>query len=428
MVPKNFGILCLLAILTLHATGQAGFTENRGQWQEPFLYKADIATGVSVFIDQHALIFNLAELSHREEDNAATGKPDYNHIHGHAFRIVFDGAVFKDIFPGDPLPGYENFFLTNDSKRWVGGLKKYKNLILNEIWPGIDLKLEISGGRLKYTFFLQKGINAKRIKLYYEGLEELKLNNKTLELKTSIGKIIENEPIAWDQKGNKIQVSYQLNGNILQFDVHDFLEEESLVIDPELIFSTYTGSTADNWGFCGTYAPDKAVYSGGIVFSTGYPVSIGAWQQNFAGICDVGIIKYDSTGTQRLWATYLGGQYADLPHSMIVNEAKELIILGTTGSLNFPVTSDAFDTTFNGGTALNYASLSFPQGSDMFITILSENGTQLKGSTYIGGSDNDGLNFRQRYASYLMAGNDSLYFNYGDGARGRLLPTTPMKL
>lgn len=68
MVPKNFGILCLLAILTLHATGQAGFTENRGQWQEPFLYKADIATGVSVFIDQHALIFNLAELSHREED------------------------------------------------------------------------------------------------------------------------------------------------------------------------------------------------------------------------------------------------------------------------------------------------------------------------------------------------------------------------
>lgn len=141
-------------------------------------------------------------------------------------------------------------------------MKKYKNLILNEIWPGIDLKLEISGGRLKYTFFLQKGINAKRIKLYYEGLEELKLNNKTLELKTSIGKIIENEPIAWDQKGNKIQVSYQLNGNILQFDVHDFLEEESLVIDPELIFSTYTGSTADNWGFCGTYAPDKAVYSG----------------------------------------------------------------------------------------------------------------------------------------------------------------------
>jgi len=421
MVPKNLGILCFLAIITLHATGQAGFTENRGQWQEPFLYKADIAPGVSVFIDQHAFIFNLAELNHREEDHAATGKPDYNHIHGHAFRIVFDGAVFKDIFPGEPLPGYENFFLTNDSKRWVGGLKKYKNLILKEIWPGIDLKLEISGGRLKYTFFLQKGNNTKRIKLHYEGLEELKLNNKTLELKTSIGKIIENEPIAWDQKGNKIQVSYQLKGNILQFDVHDLLEEESLVIDPELIFSTYTGSTADNWGFCGTYAPDKAVYSGGIVFSTGYPVSIGAWQQNFAGICDVGIIKYDSTGTQRLWATYLGGQYADLPHSMIVNEARELVILGTTGSLNFPVTSDAFDTTFNGGTALNYASLSFPQGSDMFITILSEDGTQLKGSTYIGGSDNDGLNFRQRYASYLMAGNDSLYFNYGDGARGEVI-------
>lgn len=424
MVPKDLGILCLFTLVSLYAAGQAGFTENRGQWQESFLYKADITPGVSVFVDQQALTFNLAEIDHREEEHASTGKTDYNPIHGHAFRIVFDGAVFKDIFPGDPLPGYENFFLSNDSKRWIGGLKRYKNLILKEIWPGVDLKLEISAGWLKYTFLLQKGVNAKLIKLYYEGLEELKLNNKTLELKTSIGKIIENEPIAWDQKGNKIQVSYKLKGNTLHYDIHDFLEEKSLVIDPELIFSTYTGSTADNWGFCGTYGPANEVYSGGIVFNVGYPVSVGAWQQNFAGVCDVGIIKYDSSGTQRLWASYLGGQYADLPHSMMVNEAGELVILGTTGSPNFPITSDAFDTSFNGGHPLNYASLNFPLGSDMFVAVMSTDGTQLRGSTFMGGSANDGLNFRQRYASYLMAGNDSLYYNYGDGARGEVITSS----
>ena len=38
-----------------------------------------------------------------------------------------------------------------------------------------------------------------------------------------------------------------------------------LVIDPTLMFCSFAGSTADNWGYTATYGPDGSFYGGGIV-------------------------------------------------------------------------------------------------------------------------------------------------------------------
>ena len=75
-----------------------------------------------------------------------------------------------------------------------------------------------------------------------------------------------------------------------------------MIIDPQLIFSTYSGSIADNWGFTATFDNDNNVYSGGIAFGVGYPVTPGAYQQKFSSDStlyyneDIAIIKYDPTG------------------------------------------------------------------------------------------------------------------------------------
>ena len=84
-----------------------------------------------------------------------------------------------------------------------------------------------------------------------------------------------------------------------------------------------------------------------------------------------------------------------MPHSLIVNSANQLLILGTTGSVNYPVTSNAYDTSFNGGQAVNYdGSITYPLGVDLIISKLSADGTQLLSSTFVGGSGNDGLNYQ----------------------------------
>jgi gliding motility-associated-like protein len=154
----------------------------------------------------------------------------------------------------------------------------------------------------------------------------------------------------------------------------------------------------------------------------GYPVSLGAYQTVSGGGWDIGIIKYDSSGINRLYATYLGGSSTDIPHSIVVNKANQLLILGTTGSSDYPVKSNAYDTSFSGGTNIALDNvLQYPNGSDIVVSKLSTDGSQLLASTFIGGSGNDGLNFLPHYNNMLMFGNDTLYYKYGDGVRGEII-------
>ena len=55
-------------------------------------------------------------------------------------------------------------------------------------------------------------------------------------------------------------------------------------------------------------------------------------------------------------------------------------------------------------------------GTDIFVSKLSSNGLNLLGSTYVGGSDNDGISYNANTAMI-----DSLTTNYGDQFRGEIM-------
>ena len=97
------------------------------------------------------------------------------------------------------------------------------------------------------------------------------------------------------------------------------------------------------------------MYSGSTVFGAGYPTTLGAYDITYNNTLgtDIAITKYDTSGTQRIYSTYLGGSKDELPHSMIVNSADELFIFGTTASSDFPTTVSAYQTTFKGGTGFS---------------------------------------------------------------------------
>ncbi|HXK63003.1 MAG TPA: gliding motility-associated C-terminal domain-containing protein [Bacteroidales bacterium] len=426
LLRKTF-IIGLVVFSLPRLYSQNGFTENKGQWDSNVLFFLQPQADVAVFIEAGAITFNIQLLRHDETPNFENISAKTNHegVKGHAFRIIFEDADFSNITALRPKPELLNYFLGKNPEKWSTGVKIFNELYIYDAYKNIDLKIISDIGGIKYEFIIHRGGRVKDIAIRYDGLENISLSNGQLILSTSLGEIIEEAPkVIVEDKGSTFVTGcqYQLEANRIKFHLDpSFLNSDKIVIDPRLVFSTYSGSEADNWGFTGTYDEAGNVYSGGIVFNIGYPVSLGAYQQSFGGGCDIGIIKYDSTGTNRIYATYLGGLYADLPHSLIVNTSNELVIFGTTGSPNFPVTPSAYDTSFNGGDAVNYASLNFPLGSDIFIAKFSEDGSQLIASTFIGGSENDGLNFRSRYASMLMTGNDTLYYNYGDGARGEVI-------
>ena len=92
------------------------------------------------------------------------------------------------------------------------------------------------------------------------------------------------------------------------------------------------------------------------------------------------------------------------PHGLLVNSANELVVAGKTASANYPVTAGAFDPVFN-------------NNFDIIVTKFNAAGTGLIGSTFVGGSGNDGVNI----AAGFSGDQATIRFNYGDGFRSEVI-------
>src|SRR5439155_10357172 len=90
------------------------------------------------------------------------------------------------------------------------------------------------------------------------------------------------------------------------FDLASYDASRPLVIDPALSFSTYLGGSDDDWASDIAVDGDGNVYVAGCTGSTDFPTE-GAFQDERAGGYDAFVAKFDPTGSELLYATYLGG-------------------------------------------------------------------------------------------------------------------------
>ena len=412
---------------TLGVGTQVMFEENLGQWDYRVRFQAQLHNA-ALFLEDDGLTVVLREpIPHPAP--YSRHKPAY-----HAYKMHFVGASTTPT--GEYVqPSYSNYYLGDDPSRWRSHVRQYAVARYTELYPGIDMELYSASGALKYNFIVHPGGDASQIVLEYEGTDGVGVSaNGNMIVRNTVRDIVEVKPYAFqtifDGKESEVPSRWRVSRSKERYrvtiEIGSYDHTRDLVIDPMLIFSTYTGSTADNWGTTGAYDSHKNTYTAGLVFSIGYPVSLGAYDTTFNGNVDIGIFKFDTNGSQRLFATYLGGSSVDMPHSMYVDMLDQLLIFGTTGSSNFPTTTGAYQTRHMGGTLIDYESsmIRFSNGSDIFVSRFSSDGSVLQASTLIGGSGNDGLNYWQHFNNIggtVMGGNDSLYYNYGDGARGEIV-------
>ncbi len=421
LVIGGFFFLCA------SANAQIKFIENKCQWPEQVHFAASVPGGTMrlqpggfsySFIDQH-LIDELHHAGHGPI-NESSGKADGDvEIDAHRVDVSFVGAnlAAKPSAFGK-RPEYYNYYLGTDATRWSSFVAAYDGVQYADIYPGVDLKVYSSGQNIKYDFNLDAGVDPTQISLSYAGIDEVKDEQGDLIVSASKFSIREKQPVAFQWiEGKKIYVKcqYNLADKLVSFRFPDGYDScYPLVIDPLLIFSTYSGSTADNWGSTATPGERGTLYSAGVtsinLASETFPATPGAFQVNYGGAYDIGILKYDSTGSQLLYATYLGGSESESAHSLVVNDQNELLVFGTTGSGNFPTTEGAFSRSFSGGTPEANV-IFYGNGSDLFITRLSADGGELLAGTYVGGSSNDGMN----------PSTSPLVRNYGDQLRGDII-------
>ena len=394
---------------TLPTPAPFQFIQNQNQWPDQVKYKVELPGG-ALYLENNLLTYDFFdhENLHDRLFHPTPESEKITTLKHHAFKIYFENANTCNIVPDIERSEKRNYFLGNDPGKWATDVPAFEKITYADLYPGIDMVYYSREGGLKYDFVMRSGGDPADIRMRYDGVNKLSVNSGNLIIKTSINKIVEQKPYAYQViNGTETEVAceFVVKDRTVTFDFPEgYNENEDLIIDPTLIFSTYTGSTSDNWGFTATYDGYGNHYAGGIVFGGGYPVTTGAYQTTFGqGGRDVSISKFSSDGTQLLYATYLGGNAEDQPHSLVVNDNDELVIFGRTRSTNFPVSTNAYDPTHNGG-------------YDLFVTKLSSNGNQLLGSTYIGGATADGLNI-----SVSGFSPSSLRHNYGDDARGEVI-------
>lgn len=400
------------------------FVENKGQWAGGFAYKADAGSG-TLFIDRQGYtvvqhnpddLKAVQESMHGHGDAPANGaKKDQPYrgfqqiLRSHALRVRFLGSnQAPEIMPMYPREGVDNYFIGDDPAKWKSGVRTFSGLLAKEMYPGVDVKYYTDNGRLKYDLLLKPGADLNRIRIRYEGGDKMMIRDGELVIKTSAGDFRELAPYAYQViNGIKKEVAckYQLEGDQVRFVVKNYDKTAELVVDPVLVFCTYSGSRSGNWGFTATPGNDGSFFAGGIVFAgPGYPTTPGAFQTTFGGgsqvMIDVAITRFNPTGTARIYSTYLGGSGEEYPHSMIADPAGNLVVLGRTNSPNFPITASF-------GTVRQF---------DIFVTKFNASGTALIGSMKIGGSLDDGANIN----ATLNYCKSSTLYNYGDNSRSEV--------
>ncbi len=446
---KISSIALLLTIIALDTLAQGGpsafeFTENKGQWESKIKFKGELPAG-DFYLHPNGFTVvqhntgDLERFFHRTHgdvsgtagvrSNARTVDPNDGHygkpggggnppsspwtVRSHAYQVHFVGAAANpQIMPDKPLSTYSNYFIGNDPSKWSSNVKTYTAVLYRNIYPNIDIRYFSENGHLKYDLIVNPGGDVNNIVMRYEGADKLSIKNKELIIKTSVGEVKELYPYSYqfDQVKGKQETTcaYELvDKNTVRFKIGNYSKTSTLIIDPVLIFSSFTGSKAGQYGFTATPGPDGSLFSGGIVFGSGFPVSPGAYQTSYQGGSanggvDIGIFKFSPDGSQRMYATYLGAEGNDYPHSLISDGQGNLVVMGRTYSSRYP------GTLFGPG-----------GGADIAVTKLNASGTGIIGSMRIGGTGADGVNVSDLQEGGSINLSSTLRF-YGDDSRSEV--------
>ncbi|HXY26522.1 MAG TPA: MBG domain-containing protein [Candidatus Acidoferrum sp.] len=373
-----------------------------------------------------------------------------------------------EIVGAEELPGKSNYFIGKDSKNWHTDVPTFAKVRYREVYPGVDLVYYGNQGQLEYDFVVAPGANPRKIRLEVTGTAETTSNNESpdsehflridengdLVVSTEGGEVRYEKPVVYQtsngthtaksEQRDLVEARYVLKSeNEVGFEIGSYDATKTLIIDPVLVYSTYlTGNFYDQ-------AIAVAVDSSGSAYVTGYttssvptfPTTPGAYKTTCGtdSVCnytqpngqsgDAFVTKFSADGTSLVYSTYLGGSYDDVGQAIAVDSMGRAYVTGYTRSSDFPTTSGAFQTTCAPyvtspgappGCPVFHLSNCGGGGSDgrfssnnlvnIFVTRLTQDGSNLDYSTFLGGTGNSnatGIAVNASFEAYIAGSTDS---------------------
>jgi len=273
--------------------------------------------------------------------------------------------------------GRVNYFIGNNPANWHTKVPTYGRVRYKNLYPGIDLVYYGNHEQLEYDFAISAGADPGLIQFEIKGASQIETDREgNLVLQTGSGELRFQSPVVYQESnGQRLPVrgTYVLkDATHIAFQVAQHDASKPLVIDPVLVYSTYLGGSGDDQA--GGIAVDTAgnVYVAGSTDSTDFPLTtLGSLP---AGNTHVFVAKLDATGSNLIYADYLGGSSQDYGYALALDSANNVYVTGNTASGDFPMVNP-----FQGTNP----------GSNSFLSKISPDGSSLSYSTYFGGNGSD---------------------------------------
>lgn len=116
-----------------------------------------------------------------------------------------------------------------------------------------------------------------------------------------------------------------------------------------LLASTFIGGDEKDTGEDIVIDDFGNIYLTGVTLSSDFPSTSGAYDESFNGGEDIFISKLDANLASILASTFFGRSRQEKGQCIALDDRANVYIAGSTTSINFPVTPNAYNSSYNGG-------------------------------------------------------------------------------
>jgi len=420
------------------------FEQNQGQANASVRYLSRSGR-TSMFLTDDAAVFSLigGEVRGGRVPPAFAGQSaNRPTLTESAVRVRLLGAnPHPEIAGLEPLAGRVNYLIGNNSRNWHRDIPTFRRIRYRDVYPGVDLTYYGTDDGLEYDLLAAPGADTAKIKFAVEGPATIKTDAQgDLLIQTDSGEVAIRRPEIYQEQADGTRVNVpgsfvvakesSIAAGVARREVAialgSYNHSRQLIIDPQIVYSSYFGGHASSTGPVNLGAlslivgpnstspvaeagldvaldPAGKAYLAGVAYSNDIP-TVGGFQAKLNGANsppqqnpNMFIAKFDTThagASSLIYATYLGAAgdtnpadagkgNGDFASGIAVDGNGEAFLVGTTysGGKTFPGTGSCAPW----GQTNNQGSSSTNVG---VVSELNSNGNGLIYSCYIDGSAN----------------------------------------
>lgn len=363
--------------------GPVAFVQNLGQWPDGARFQIWNGTQAGMWLTNDAVWITVLEPASERSDQS----PEESGVlldqapadrRGAHIRLRFvDANPAVRLEASGRLPTQVNYFIGADEAGWRAQASVWSAVRYTDLYPGVDLDLGAAAGGWAWWLSQREPAPDQRIRLVVDGTDSAVAEDGVLKF-TASGQEF-SLPLPASTTAYEVEIG-QVVSTVQPVIVSNFAEQIQQTdrgrTPDGLLFSSFLGGVFEDVGRASAIDYAQRVIVAGWVESENFPVTPGSFDVTHNGILDAYVARFSADGATLEYATFLGGSGTDGCQSVAVDDLGRVYVAGWTESPNFPVSTGAYDRSFNGM-------------SDAFVLRLNSFGSALEYSSYLGGTEWD---------------------------------------